>query len=162
MSASECPASNCSMRLWTLAAITSFAVLGCCWSMLRVVAALLMVSLSFGFCRCFSCHAWHVPTCRTPPGEGGAARRKGGVSPTRSKAEGERSEGLHKRSAEDCWETLAPRQGRALSEAWFPYACASAHMIYRVGVAGGKGPLRWEAENAQQSQRGRRRLPLTG
>src|SRR5216683_7025445 len=30
-----------------------------------------------GLGRCFSCHAWHVPTCRTPPGEGGAARRKG-------------------------------------------------------------------------------------
>src|SRR5271170_6742006 len=33
-------------------------------------------------------------------------------------------------------------------KAWFPYSCASAHRIYRVGVAGGKGPQRWEAENA--------------
>jgi hypothetical protein len=40
----------------------------------------------------------------------------------------ERSEGLHKRSAEDCGKPLSPRQGRALSEVWFPYACASAHM----------------------------------
>jgi len=71
----------------------------------------------------------------------------------------ERSEGLHKRSAEDCGKPLAPRQGSALSEAWFPYACASAHMIYRVGVAGGKGPLWWEAENAKRSQRGRSRPP---
>ncbi len=71
----------------------------------------------------------------------------------------ERSEGLHKRSAEDCGKPLAPRQGSALSEAWFPYACASAHMIYRVGVAGGKGPPWWEAENAKRSQRGRRPLP---
>ena len=46
----------------------------------------------------------------------------------------ERSEGLHKRSAEDCWETLAPRQGSALSEVWFPYSCASAHMIFRVAL----------------------------
>jgi hypothetical protein len=36
----------------------------------------------------------------------------------------ERSEGLHKRSAEDCGKPLAPRQGGALSEVWFPYACA--------------------------------------
>ena len=35
-----------------------------------------------------------------------------------------RSEGLHKRSAEDCGKPLAPRQGSALSEAWFPYARA--------------------------------------
>ena len=41
----------------------------------------------------------------------------------------ERSEGLHKRSAEDCGKPLAPRQGSALSEVWFPYSCASAHMI---------------------------------
>ena len=35
-----------------------------------------------------------------------------------------RSEGLHKRSAEDCGKPLAPRQGSALSETWFPYARA--------------------------------------
>jgi hypothetical protein len=45
---------------------------------------------------------------------------RGGVSPIRSKAEDERSEGLHKRSAEDCGKPLAPRQGSALSEVWFP------------------------------------------
>jgi len=32
-----------------------------------------------------------------------------------------RSEGLHKRSAEDCGKPLAPRQGSALSETWLPY-----------------------------------------
>jgi hypothetical protein len=55
----------------------------------------------------------------------------------------ERSEGLHKRSAEDCGKPLAPRQGSALSEVWFPYACASAHMTSREGVAGRNGPQRW-------------------
>jgi hypothetical protein len=67
-------------------------------------------------CLCFSCRARHVPTCRTPPGEGGAAKRKGRGLPTRSEAEGERSEGLHKRSAEDWRKPLVLRQGRALSE----------------------------------------------
>jgi hypothetical protein len=66
----------------------------------------------------------------------GRQSARGGVSPTRSKAEGKRSEGLHKRSAEDCGKPLALRQGGALSEAWFPYSCASAHMISRVGVSG--------------------------
>ena len=30
-----------------------------------------------GLGRCFSCHAWHVPTCRTPPGEGGGSKAQG-------------------------------------------------------------------------------------
>jgi len=37
---------------------------------------------------------------------------RGGVSPIRSKAEDERSEGLHKRSAEDCWETPCAAPGQ--------------------------------------------------
>jgi hypothetical protein len=51
----------------------------------------------------------------------------------------ERSEGLHKRSAEDCGTTLAPRQGSALSEVWFPYARASAHRNCQGRVAAGTG-----------------------
>ena len=43
---------------------------------------------------------------------------------------------------------LAPRQGSALSEAWFPYSCASAHMTYREGVAGRNVPLRRVPEDA--------------
>jgi hypothetical protein len=30
-----------------------------------------------GIGRCLSCHAWHVPTCRTPPGEGGGSKAQG-------------------------------------------------------------------------------------
>jgi len=51
-------------------------------------------------------------------------------------------------------ETLAPRQGSALSEAWFPYSCASAHMIYRKGVAGRNVPLWRVAEDAQRLETG--------
>jgi hypothetical protein len=41
-----------------------------------------------GLGRCFSCHAWHVPTYRTPPGEGGAARRnEEGYRPPEGQAE---------------------------------------------------------------------------
>ncbi len=46
----------------------------------------------------------------------------------------ERSEGLHKRSAEDCGTPLAPRQGSALREVWFPYWCASAHSTFRLAL----------------------------
>jgi hypothetical protein len=75
---------------------------------------------------------------------GGKAQR-GGVSPMLGEeAEGwngkhERSEGLHKRSAEDCGTPLAPRQGGALSEVWFPYVCASAHRTLGVSVASRNG-----------------------
>jgi hypothetical protein len=57
-----------------------------------------------------------------------------------SEAEDERSEGLHKRSAEDCGKPLALRQGGALSEAWFPYSCASAHMTFRVALRQEQAP----------------------
>jgi hypothetical protein len=85
----------------------------------------------------------------------GRQSARGGVSPIRSKAKDERSEGLHKHSAEDCGKPLALRQGGALREAWFPYSCALAHMISGAGVAGQEqAPLWWEAENAKRSQRG--------
>src|SRR5579859_6169506 len=43
----------------------------------------------------------------------GRQSARGGVSPIRSKAEDERSEGLHKRSAEDCWETPCAAPGQS-------------------------------------------------
>ena len=43
-----------------------------------------------GFGRCFSCHAWHVPTCRTPPGEGGGSKVQGeGYLPPLKRSEAE-------------------------------------------------------------------------
>jgi len=47
-----------------------------------------------------------------------------GVSPIRSKAEDERSEGLHKRTA----------PGQRPQQVWFPHSCALAHRTYRVAL----------------------------
>ena len=52
------------------------------------------------------------------------------------------------------------RYTHPLGMARLPFGCGSAHRMVRVGVAGGNGPLRWEAKNAEQSQSGRRPLPL--
>ena len=57
---------------------------------------------------------------------------------------------------------LAPRQGSALSEVWFPNACASSAQELSGSRCGRNRPQRWEAENAQRSQRGRRLLPVEG
>ena len=56
----------------------------------------------------------------------------------------ERSEGLHKRSAEDCGKPLAPRQGRALSEVWFPYPRASSTQESSGSRCGRNRPQRRE------------------
>ena len=42
-----------------------------------------------------------------------------------------------------------------LSEVWLPNRCASAHRNYRVGVAGGNGPLRRVTEDAKRLKTGR-------
>ena len=73
-------------------------------------------------------------------------RRRGGKAQGRGISHPEQGGGrAQRRSAQAkrgrLRETLAPRQGSALSEAWFPYSCASAHMIYRKGVAGRNVPL---------------------
>jgi hypothetical protein len=101
-----------------------------------------------GFCRCFSCHTWHVPTCRTPPGEGGAARRKGGVSPTQrasvvSDFYAGKIMGILLRRAR-----AAPsaRGGRRVGR-------GARELIVREGVAGRNGPHGWEAENVGQDRR---------
>src|SRR5579875_334355 len=96
------------MRACTLAAITSFAVFGGCWSLLRVlvVAVLLMVSapllLLLLFMPCAACTYMPNASWRR---RGVASARRGG-SPTRSAAEGE---GLHKRSAEAWGDSLRAR-----------------------------------------------------
>src|SRR6187402_250181 len=72
----------------------------------------------------------------------GRQSARGGVSPIRSKAEDERSEGLHKRSAEDCWETpcAAPGQSPQPRFGFLIRACQRT-WIFRVGRCGaGTGP----------------------
>jgi hypothetical protein len=70
----------------------------------------------------------------------------------------ERSEGLHKRSAEDCGKPLAPRQGRALSEVWFPYSRANSTQKLSGSRCGRNRPQEG-AEDAQRLERGRRLPP---
>ncbi len=82
---------HCAISSLTLAAMISFAVCRCCgclgfgvdWVTLLVVAMVFIGASSLALAVVFSCHAWHVPTCRTPPGEGGGSKAQwGGVSPT--------------------------------------------------------------------------------
>ena len=140
MSASECPASNCSMRFWTLAAMTSFAVLGCCWSLLGMVAVVFMVVSPLGVAVAF--HAMrgmylHAERLLAKAGRQGA--REGDLPSVERKQSGSGKDEAQRRSAQAqrgpggrslpvggvergrLRETLAPRQGSALSEAWFPY-----------------------------------------
>ncbi len=90
----------------------------------------------------------------------GVARRKGRGVPTLGEgAEGgteraERSGGLHKRSAEDWGYPLRRAIGaEPLSEACLPYLARAARRDYRVGVAGGNGPLRRVAEDRRAADR---------
>src|ERR1700721_3072772 len=97
-----------------LAAMSSCLVLGFLLpmgAMLLVVSTLFMMFLSFVFAfhavRGMYLHAERLLA------EAGQQSARGGVSPIRSRAEDERSEGLHKRSAEDCWETPCAAPGRS-------------------------------------------------
>jgi hypothetical protein len=49
---------------------------------------------------------------------------------------------------------LAPRQGSALSEVWFPYACASSAQELSGSRCGRNRPLRRVAEDAQRLETG--------
>src|ERR1700679_4266828 len=101
---------------------------------LAMVAVFFMLLPPCG-CLCFSCHAWHVPTCRTPPGEGGAAKRKG-----RGISHPEQSGGRAKRRSAQAQRgrllgnPLRCARAEPSAKVWFPYACASAHMIFRVAL----------------------------
>jgi hypothetical protein len=71
-------------------------------------------------------------------------RRRGGKAQGRGISHPEQSGGRAKRRSAQAKrgrlrETLAPRQGSALSEVWFPHKCALAHRIYQGRVAAGTG-----------------------
>ena len=57
---------------------------------------------------------------------------------------------------------LAPRQGGALSEVWFPYSRASSTQELSGSRCGRNRPLRWVAEDAQaaEDRRGAQLLPF--
>src|SRR3984885_11811702 len=100
------------MRLWTLAAITSFAVLGCCGSLLVLVVTVLLMVLSplpLLFMPCAACTYMPNASWRR---RGGKAQGEGYLPPG-AKRRAKRSEGLHKRSAEDCWETPCAAPGQS-------------------------------------------------
>src|SRR5579871_5298208 len=90
----------------------------------------------------------HVPTCRTPPGEGGAAKRKGRGISHPEQSGGRAKRGLHKRSAEDCWETPCAAPGRRPQRGLVSLFVR----IKRTGLLGSRcgrnRPLRRVAEDA--------------
>ena len=49
---------------------------------------------------------------------------------------------------------LESARGDPLGKVWFPHTCASAHRIYRAGVAGRNSPAEVAAENAKRLKRG--------
>jgi len=57
------------------------------------------------------------------------------------------------------WETLAPRQGSALSEVWFPNPCASAHRNCQGRVAAGTGRCGGKRRMRSTRSAGRRPPP---
>ena len=138
MRASVCPASNCSMRALTLAAMTSLAVcgLGCGWlhgggggvacSWVLPPCAL---AVAFHAMRGMYLHAERLLA------KAGVARRKGrGISHPWSGAKRSGKGEAQRRSAQAkrgrLGRPLAPRDGAApLSEVWLPYSCASAHRL---------------------------------
>src|ERR1700742_1732241 len=107
--ASECPASSCSIKSLILAVVSFWLVVG---FLLSMVAALLMVFVSFAVAFAFHAMRGMYLHAERLLAKAGRQSARGGGSPIRSKAEDERSEGLHKRSAEDCWETPCAAPGR--------------------------------------------------
>jgi hypothetical protein len=80
----------------------------------------------------------------------GRQSARGGGSPIRSKAEDERSEGLHKRSAEDCWETPCAAPGQSPQRGLVSlFVRVSAHDFQGRALRGRiQTPLGWVAEDS--------------
>jgi hypothetical protein len=92
----------------------------------------------------------------------GRQSARGGVSPIRSKAEDERSEGLHKRSAEDCWETPCAAPGQSPQQGLVSLCVrVSAHDFQGRALRGRtQAPLGWVAEDcAKRLKPGKVLLP---
>src|SRR5258708_4573257 len=85
---------------------------------------------------CFSCHAWHVPTCRTPPGEGGAARRnEEGYRPPEGEAQ--RSDFSQKNYGETSCAAPGQRPQRGLVSL---FACVSTPYFQGAALRAGHEP----------------------
>ena len=143
MRASECPASNCSMRRLTLAAMTSWSAWlglhGCRWWWCRAGCSWCLLLV----CLCFTCRSRHVPTCRTPPGEGGGSKAQGeGYHPPLERSRRRNGKGeAQRRSAQAkrgrLGRPLAPRdRGRAPERTWhFRYKTDRRHGLQRSATA---------------------------
>src|ERR1700733_1181274 len=131
------------MRLCTLAAMISFAVCRGCGCLgfcvegvtVGVVTMRFMGASSSAFAVAF--HAMrgmylHAERLLAKAGRQGATRR--GIAHPKDK----RSAGIFRRKI--MWRPLAPRQGSALSEAWFPYLRASARLISGPALRAGHRP----------------------
>jgi hypothetical protein len=115
----------------------SFAVFGCGLSLLRVwvLATLLMVFCSFAFAFAFHAVRGMYLHAERLLAKAGRQSARGGVSPIRSEAEDERSEGLHKRErGRLLGNPLRCARAEPSAKVWFPYSCASAHMTFRVAL----------------------------
>jgi hypothetical protein len=127
--------------------------------MLFAVVALLMVSSP---CRLLLLH-FRVETrhayAERPRGErrGGKAQGEGYLPSLERKrswrGKDERSEGLHKRSAEDCGTPLAPRQGGALSEVGCRIAALKAARPNLIIPSAARGGLASETQQVEILQR---------
>jgi len=111
------------------------------------VAALLMVFVSFAVAFAFHAMRGMYLHAERLLAKAGRQSARGGVSPTRSKAEDERSEGLHKRSAEDCWETPCAAPGQSPQRGLVSsFVRISAHDFQGRRCGQDTGPHGWEAE----------------
>jgi hypothetical protein len=116
------------MRLLTLAAIISFAVCRCCgclgFSLMGVTVLVVFMGVS-SLALAVAFHAMrgmylHAERLLAKAGRQGAMRR--GIAHPK----GKRSAVIFRRKI--MGRPLAPRQGSALSEVWFPYSRAQARM----------------------------------
>ena len=96
-------------------------------------------------CFCSSCRTRHVPTCRTPPGEGGGSKRKErGISHPKRSGKG----GAQRRSAQAkrgrLRETPCAARGAAPLARLVFLICARQRTVFSGSRCGRNRPQRWE------------------